>query len=80
MEQALCDAVAGPETAGLAVFFCHTALPKILEPVNKWLNKHIEDPIVEKVESIQDAAYNFARRLTSFFGFGLFSDSSEIVM
>ena len=78
LEEALCDAVAGSATAGLAVFFCHTALPHILEPVNKFLNKYIEDPIVHAAESIQDASMNFARKVSSFFGFGIFSP--EIVV
>ena len=68
LETALCDLVGGSSTAGLAVFFCHTLFPKIMQPVNKILNKYIEDPIIHAVESIQDAATNFAQKMGSFFG------------
>ena len=71
LETALCDLGGGSSTAGLAVFFCHTVFPKIMQPVNKILNKYIEDPIIHAVESIQDAATNFAQKMGSFFGFWL---------
>ena len=64
LETALCDLAGGSSTAGLAVFFLSY---RVSEDHAAGEYKYIEDPIIHAVESIQDAATNFAQKMGSSF-------------
>jgi len=62
LEQGACDYVTG----GAGSAFCSKALPKILAPINDFVNKFIEKPIVEVADKIEDAVAGAAKKAWSF--------------
>ena len=65
LEQAACDYV----TAGSGAAFCSKILPQVLQPVNDFVNKHIEKPIVEVAGKVEDAVAHAAESFVSWLGF-----------
>jgi hypothetical protein len=65
LEQAACDYV----TAGVGAGFCSEVLPYVLQPVNDFVNAHIEKRVVAVADKIEDAVVNAGRKLVSWLGF-----------
>lgn len=62
LEQGACDYVTG----GAGTAFCSKVLPKILAPINDFVNKFIEKPIVEAADKVEDAVAGAAKKAWNF--------------
>merc|ERR1712146_859661 len=71
VEEWMCDYASAQYTGGLADWFCDNALSVIMEPVNKFLNKFIEEPVVKAAETVEDAVASAGKKIASFFHFSL---------
>lgn len=70
LEQWACDCASETYTGGLADWFCNNALGVIMEPINKFINSYIEQPVIDACESVEDAVASAGHRIASFFNFG----------
>merc|ERR1712070_755597 len=70
LEKWFCDYATASLTGGLATFFCDTALGYIMQPVNKFLNKYIEQPVIDVATKVEDAVKSIGSKIAHFFHFG----------
>eukprot|EP00930_Biecheleria_cincta_P096386 TRINITY_DN88247_c0_g1_i1.p1 TRINITY_DN88247_c0_g1~~TRINITY_DN88247_c0_g1_i1.p1 ORF type:complete len:252 (+),score=49.27 TRINITY_DN88247_c0_g1_i1:66-821(+) len=70
-EEWMCKSASMEYTGGLVNWFCDHALSYVMEPVNKFLNKFIEEPVVKVAETIEDAVASVGKKIASFFHFSL---------
>jgi len=70
LEKWICDYATASFTGGLATFFCNSVLGVILQPVNKFLNKFIEQPVINVVTKVEDAVQSIGSKIAHFFHFG----------
>lgn len=80
LEEWACDYASTQFTGGLADWFCDNALGTIMQPINKFLNKYIEQPVVDVVEKVEDAVASVGRKIANFFHFSLWKEGDVVVV
>lgn len=77
LEQWACRYASDVYAGGVADFFCNNVLSTIMEPVNNFLNKYIETPVVHAAERVENAVASAGRSISNFFHFSAWSEQQN---
>jgi hypothetical protein len=80
LEKLACDAALAVQTGGLAYYFCNYAFGFIMQPINNFLNKYLEEPVVDLAETVEDAVASAGRKVAHFFHFFGLAEGETVVV